>query len=104
MELINLLQKAENHHPTSPPSNKQKQQSDKNRPPLPPTTPTANRSVAPEPKSTTAKVHLHSQAEFIHSDNTNADSVNGLSSTADSEPGSELHAARLRLRRSKGLN
>uniref|UniRef100_A0A5B7A6Q8 HVA22-like protein n=1 Tax=Davidia involucrata TaxID=16924 RepID=A0A5B7A6Q8_DAVIN len=108
-------EKAENHHSNEapPPSpnaqspfhraSKLKQPSDKKRPPLPPQPPTmTNRSMARTPKSNAVQVHLHSQTEFIKTED---ESVTG-STTDESETGLDhnLQAVRLRLRRSKGIH
>uniref|UniRef100_A0A5B7BB37 HVA22-like protein n=1 Tax=Davidia involucrata TaxID=16924 RepID=A0A5B7BB37_DAVIN len=73
--------------------NKQKQPSDRT---------TTNRVVAQTPKSDVVQVHLHSQTEFIRTDNDESEP----GSTHESETGlrHNLHAAKLKLRRSKGFN
>ncbi|KAI7991855.1 hypothetical protein LOK49_LG12G01917 [Camellia lanceoleosa] len=80
--------------------------SERGRPPLPPTSlGTANhhRFVANSPKSEAGQVHLHSQAEFIHTTQEEPEPSSGSepSSTDEKETGvdNQLHAARLRLRR-----
>ncbi|CAL5357016.1 unnamed protein product [Camellia sinensis] len=86
--------------------------SERGRPPLPPTSlGTANhhRFVANSPKSEAGQVHLHSQAEFIHTttqEELEPSSGSEPSSTDEKETGvdNQLHAARLRLRRSKGFH
>ncbi|CAL5357017.1 unnamed protein product [Camellia sinensis] len=86
--------------------------SERGRPPLPPTSlGTANhqRFVANSPKSEAGQVHLHSQAEFIHTttqEEPKPSSSSEPSSTDEKETGvdNQLHAARLRLRRSKGFH
>ncbi|KAI8017036.1 hypothetical protein LOK49_LG04G02607 [Camellia lanceoleosa] len=80
--------------------------SKRGRPPLPPTSPgTANhhRFVANSPKSEAGQVHLHSQAEFIHTttqEEPEPSSGSEPSSTDEKETGvdNQQHAARLRLR------
>ncbi|GMP34695.1 hypothetical protein CsSME_00007461 [Camellia sinensis var. sinensis] len=86
--------------------------SKRGRPLLPPTSlGTANhhRFVANSPKSEAGQVHLHSQAEFIHTttqEEPEPSSGSEPSSTDEKGTGvdNQLHAARLRLCRSKGFH
>ncbi|KAA8518477.1 hypothetical protein F0562_015951 [Nyssa sinensis] len=107
-------EKAEDQHTNEPPApspkadssfhhaSKQKQPSDKKRPPLPPQLPTmTNRSVAQTPKSGVVQVQPHSQTELKHSEE---ESVAGSTDDAETGVDNSLQAARLRLRRSKGIH